>query len=123
MDWRTSGKVTPIKDQALCGCCWAFTTNAAAESLFLINNNTNLTVSTEYLLECTKDSGCDGGYVNLAVRLALQTGLPSDKKYPYLAANYSGVLPSTPGICTAQSDFYKFPSDTTTQNYYNLTNS
>lgn len=45
LDWRTTGKVTPVKDQELCGCCWAFSTAAVAESLFLINNNTNVSAS------------------------------------------------------------------------------
>lgn len=75
LDWRSLGKVTPIRDQESCGCCWAFSTAAAAESLFLINNNTNLTTSVEYLLECTNSSGCDGGYVNLAMRLVLTSGI------------------------------------------------
>ena len=78
--------------------------------MFLINNNTNLTASVEYLLECTSYSGCDGGYVNLAMRQALQNGLPLDTKYPYTAAN--GIKPTTSGICTVQNDFLKFPTDT-----------
>lgn len=54
------------------------------------------------------------------MRQALLYGLPLDSKYPYTSAD--GFKSSTPGICQATSDFKKFPTDTITQNYYNLTN-
>lgn len=36
LDWRTEGKVTPIKSQGLCGSCYSFSGNAALESRLLI---------------------------------------------------------------------------------------
>lgn len=35
LDYRTSGKVSSIKDQGLCGCCWSFTSVGLYESFMM----------------------------------------------------------------------------------------
>jgi C1A family cysteine protease len=74
LDWRDKNLITSVKNQGACGCCWAFATVAYAESR-LIGMNAKYTIqntdlSEQYMLECTKNSDCTGGYLEYA----FQTG-------------------------------------------------
>jgi C1A family cysteine protease len=45
VDWEALGKLTSVKSQGECGSCWAFTTLATIESLYLIKKNKYLDLS------------------------------------------------------------------------------
>jgi len=87
LDYRTTGKVSPIKDQGSCGSCWAFSTVAFLESQSLIKNNKALTFSEQQLVDCDRDAdaGCNGGLMQTAFNYIVQNGLESDASYPYKA--------------------------------------
>ncbi|MDX1959718.1 MAG: C1 family peptidase [Leptospiraceae bacterium] len=61
-DWRSEGKVTPVKFQGGCGSCWAFTANAVVESAYAIANNKTIDLSEQQVLNCSKAGTCNGGW-------------------------------------------------------------
>jgi C1A family cysteine protease len=60
-DWRTQGKVTPVKAQ-ICGTCWDFTSMGAYEGSYAIRNNVLIDASEQYNLNCASAGDCSGGW-------------------------------------------------------------
>lgn len=93
LDWRTKGMVTPVKNQGVCGSCWAFATAETIESHWAINTGELQELSEQFILDCTPNpnhcggnGGCEGGTGELALaRLIELGGIPSEWTYPYLS--------------------------------------
>lgn len=61
-DYRTSGKVTPPKNQGACGSCWAFAGIGELESKILMEGGLEYDLSEENVLSCNYyGQGCSGG--------------------------------------------------------------
>jgi cathepsin L len=60
-DWRSLGKVTPVKDQ-ICGTCWDFTAMGAYEGSYAIRNGSLEDTSEQYNLNCASAGDCGGGW-------------------------------------------------------------
>jgi len=65
-DWRTArpGAVAPVKDQGICGSCWAFSLVNALESANYIKTGKMALMPEQFVIDCTWDetsSACDGG--------------------------------------------------------------
>lgn len=89
IDWREKGVVNEIKNQGLCGSCWAFSTIQACESAYVISYGTLYTCSEQNLVDCCDGgcSGCSGGYHYRALDYVIdaQKGfLNSEDIYPYI---------------------------------------
>ncbi|MFH0878716.1 MAG: C1 family peptidase, partial [Lentisphaerota bacterium] len=75
-DWRTSG-LTPIKNQANCGSCWAFATVGCLENAIKLKEGITVDLSEQWLVSCNRNSwGCGGGW--FAHNYHLRTGGSSD---------------------------------------------
>lgn len=97
IDYREKGVVGPMKDQGMCGSCWAFSTISNIESAWaLANNNTFTILSEQELTSCdTRNGGCDGGFMTDAFQWLLENRggwISTYESYPY--ESYWGTAPA-----------------------------
>lgn len=92
-DWRSNGGnwLTPVKDQGMCGSCWAFSAVGAAEAaLEIAANDPNLTpdLSEQYLVsDCVSNYGyqtCCGGWEDEALKYIRDQGIPDEACMTYV---------------------------------------
>ena len=84
-----------VRNQGSCGSCWAFSTVATLERHYFIRKGTQINLSHQLLVDCTRPNGCGGGNVMETYRYVQANGIQNRLSYPYLGVN---------GICKRQAD-------------------
>lgn len=89
VDWRgtpAEGPV-PVKDQASCGSCWAFSAVGAVTAQYYLATGNSMDFSQQQLVDCSWDydnNGCDGGLQDQAFEYVIEHGgLASLDQYQY----------------------------------------
>jgi len=93
VDWRTSDMVTPVKDQAQCGSCWAFSATGGLEGQWKKSGRSLASFSEQQLVDCSGsegNQGCNGGWMDSAFQYIEDVGgIQLEGTYPYQARNHA----------------------------------
>jgi len=91
VDWRDKKVISPVKDQGMCGSCWAFGSTEQVESYVALSGAALPILSPQELVSCNKNpqhcggtGGCGGSIPELAFEFVKTSGLALEKDYPYL---------------------------------------
>jgi len=100
-DARTqwSGLIHPIRNQKHCGSCWAFSAaEVLSDRVAIATKKASPSLSPEDMVSCDKsDMGCRGGWLSKAWSYLENTGIVTDKCFPYNAGD--GTASACPTKC------------------------
>lgn len=90
VDWRKDGVVSDVKNQGMCGSCWAFAAAEALESHMALKTGYLYTLSVQEYVSCMPNErkcggagGCKGAVPQLAFDFAMDNGIVDEWSYSY----------------------------------------
>ena len=94
-DWRDSNVITDVKDQGMCGSCWAFATVEQLESYLTLETKNNLTrLSAQQITSCSPNpmncggtGGCSGSIPEMGFTYSQMMGIVTEEEYPYISGD------------------------------------
>lgn len=91
--------VHPIRRQGKCGSCWAFAVTGTMSDRFCLRGR-DVILSPQHLVSCnTRNHGCRGGSIYVAMDFMTNYGIVPDACYPYIS-QHTKITPKCPGRCT-----------------------
>ncbi|XP_061440467.1 cathepsin O [Rhineura floridana] len=73
-DWRDRNVITQVRNQEMCGGCWAFSVVSGIESVYAIKGNILESLSVQQVIDCSYNNyGCRGGSTVSALSWLNQT--------------------------------------------------
>ncbi len=85
-NWRDSGLVTPVKNQASCGSCWIFCAIGGIESQYMIDFGLEYDLSEQEVLSCRSYGyGCSGNWMTAVYDYVYMFGIGTESDFPYQA--------------------------------------